>query len=262
MNRMADDDLATAQAARWEALWQPLRAFTAARIGLPRAGASLGTPALLDFRLAHARARDAVSTALDIEALSAQVARLGLTPIACASQAADAQTYLMRPDLGRLLDAESRARLQAQAGGEDLAIVLADGLSAGAIQQHAIPLLQALLPALQDGAWSLAPVAILRRGRVAAGDAIAAALAARCVVILIGERPGLSSPDSMSAYITWAPKIGCTDADRNCISNIRPAGLPPEAAASKLAYLLGRMRTLKTSGVTLKDDMAQLRNPS
>jgi ethanolamine ammonia-lyase small subunit len=253
---MADkDDLATQQAARWETLWQPLRALTAARIGLPRSGASLATPALLDFRLAHARARDAVSTVLDINALAAQLTQLGLTPISCASQAGDPQIYLMRPDLGRLLDAESTARLQAQPVGQDLSIILADGLSAGAIQQHAIPLLQALLPALRDDAWSLTPVAILRHGRVAAGDAIATALAARCVMILIGERPGLSSPDSMSAYLTWSPRIGRPDADRNCISNIRPAGLAPQAAALKLAYLLNRMRKEEASGVALKDDM-------
>lgn len=237
-------------------LWGPLRTLTDARIGLARSGASLSTPALLAFRLAHARARDAVSAEQDAPALQSELAALGQAAIECTSAAPDLRTYLLRPDLGRALDPDSLARLRTERGDADLSIVLVDGLSARAVQQHALPLLRVLLPLLDAAAWTLSPMVILRHGRVAAGDVVGEALRAKCVLVLIGERPGLSSPDSMGAYMTWAPAPGVSDADRNCVSNIRPAGLSAALAAQKLMYLLGRMRTLSASGVALKDEMS------
>ncbi|MFN3571252.1 MAG: ethanolamine ammonia-lyase subunit EutC [Polaromonas sp.] len=236
-----------------DAMWAALRPLTAARIGLPRTGASLTTPALLDFRLAHARARDAVGAALDSDALQAGLAAFNQPVLVCRSAAADRRTYLMRPDLGRQLDAESLARLQSSPLPGGLAIVLADGLSAQATQSHAYPLLQALLPVLAAQGWLIAPIVLLHNGRVAAGDAVARALQAEAVLVLIGERPGLSSPDSLGAYLTWAPGAGTSDADRNCVSNIRPQGLAPDVAAAKIAWLLAQMRKQKRSGVALKD---------
>lgn len=238
-------------------MWAALRPLTAARIGLPRTGASLATPALLDFRLAHARARDAVGAALDDGALMSGLAQLGHQALVCRSAATDRRSYLMRPDLGRQLDAGSLALLQASPSPGGLAIVLADGLSAQATQSHAVPVLQALLPALKAQGWTLAPVVVLHNGRVAAGDAVARALQAQAVLVLIGERPGLSSPDSLGAYLTWAPGAGTSDADRNCVSNIRPQGLAPSAAAARIAWLLDQMRLQKRSGVVLKEQMEQ-----
>lgn len=239
-------------------LWATLRPLTAARIGLPRTGASLATPALLDFRLAHARARDAVGAALDAGALQAGLSLLlGQPALVCRSAASDRRTYLMRPDLGRQLDADSLAQLQASESRGGLAVVLADGLSAQATQRHALPVLEALLPLLQTQGWVLAPVVVLHHGRVAAGDGVARALQAEAVLVLIGERPGLSSPDSLGAYITWAPGAATSDADRNCVSNIRPQGLAPQAAAAKIAWLLNQMRVQQRSGVALKDQMSQ-----
>jgi ethanolamine ammonia-lyase small subunit len=239
-------------------MWNALRPLTAARIGLPRSGASLGTPALLDFRLAHARARDAVRSPLDDGMLQAELAELGHKSIVCNSVARDRKQYLMRPDLGRQLQAISHELLAEKTTRADLTIVIADGLSAQAGQRHAIPVLEALLPLLSAQNWSLAPIVLLHNGRVAAGDAAAAALKTGCVLVLIGERPGLSSPDSLGAYMTWAPSASTSDVDRNCISNIRPEGLPPAAAATKIAWLLCRMRELKGSGVQLKDGMEAL----
>jgi len=238
-------------------MWAALRPLTAARIGLPRTGASLATPALLDFRLAHARARDAVGATLDADALTAELAQLGATSVLCRSAATDRRSYLMRPDLGRQLDDESLALLQSSPSPGGLAIVLADGLSAQATQRHALPVLRGLLPLLQAQGWALGPIVLLHHGRVAAGDAVARCLQAEAVLVLIGERPGLSSPDSLGAYLTWAPGAGTSDADRNCVSNIRPEGLAPSAAAAKIAWLLDQMRLQKRSGVALKDDMEQ-----
>ncbi len=234
-------------------MWATLRPLTAARIGLPRTGASLTTPALLDFRLAHARARDAVGAALDCDGLLAALAALRQTALVCRSAAGDRRTYLMRPDLGRQLDQASLDLLQSSPSPGGLAIVLADGLSAQATHKHALPLLQALLPLLTAQGWVVAPIVLLHNGRVAAGDAAARALQAVAVLVLIGERPGLSAPDSLGAYMTWAPGTGTSDADRNCVSNIRPQGLAPEAAAGKIAWLLGQMRRQQRSGVALKD---------
>ncbi len=233
-------------------LWPSLRQITAARIGLARSGASLATGPTLDFRLAHARARDAVHEPLDEARLVADLSALGLPVLAIASAADDRARYLMRPDLGRRLAPEAAAVLAPHAGAHDVAFVIADGLSARAVEAHAAPLLAAALPHLAG--WRIAPLVIVRHGRVAIGDAVAAALGAHSVAILIGERPGLTAPDSMGAYLTWQPGPSTTDADRNCISNIRPDGIGYADAAQKLAHLLRAMQARRLSGVGLKDE--------
>jgi len=234
--------------------WSALRTLTSARIGLARAGASLATAPLLDLRLAEARARDAVHEPLDAARLADDLAALGGQALTVASAAQDRQTYLMRPDLGRRLAPGADAVLAPHAGSYDVALVVADGLSARAVQMHATPLLAGVLPALHAVGWRIAPLVIVRHGRVAIGDAIAAALGAACVAILIGERPGLSAPDSMGAYLTWQPGPHATDADRNCISNIRPEGIGYAEAAQKVANLLRAMQMRRLSGVRLKDE--------
>lgn len=234
--------------------WCRLRGLTAARIGLDRTGASLATRALLDFRLAHATARDAVLDVLD-DARLADAARAHMQVVVAVNSAArDRRTYLMRPDLGRCLAAHASAVLSPLAGDYDLAVVVADGLSARAVQSHAVPVLAAALPALRAEGWRLAPLVLVQQGRVAIGDAVAAQLGAGAVAVLIGERPGLSSPDSMGAYLTWRPNKLTTDADRNCISNIRPAGVGYAVAAFKLVFLLRAMSARGVSGVRLKDE--------
>jgi ethanolamine ammonia-lyase small subunit len=240
--------------------WQSLRRFTAARIALGRSGVSQPTAPQLEFQLAHARARDAVHLALDSAALAdALQAACGQPCLSLRSAAASRDIYLQRPDLGRRLDDTSRQALQQQSsapGGYDLAIVVADGLSALAIEQNAVPFLKILMARLADDGWSLAPPTIVEQGRVAVGDEVGELLGARAVVVLIGERPGLSSPDSMGLYLTWAPKAGLTDASRNCISNVRPEGLTYDDAAFKLHYLLSEARKRQLSGVALKDETA------
>ncbi|MYN26625.1 ethanolamine ammonia-lyase subunit EutC [Duganella levis] len=237
--------------------WGALRQFTAARIALGRSGVSQPTAPQLAFQLAHARARDAVHLALDPVALGEALhAASGLPCISLHSAATDRNTYLQRPDLGRRLDDASRAKLAAAGARYDLALVVADGLSALAIEQNAAPLIRALMARLSAEQWRLAPITIVRQGRVAIGDEIAHLLDAQAVVVLIGERPGLSSPDSMGLYLTWAPRPGLTDASRNCISNVRPAGLTCDAAAFKLHYLLSEARRRQLSGVALKDETA------
>lgn len=234
--------------------WSRLRGLTAARIGLDRSGASLGTKALLDFRLAHAAARDAVHDVLDDVRL-ADEARAHMQPVVVVNSAApDRRTYLMRPDLGRSLSPAAPAVLAPLAGDYDLAFVVADGLSARAVQSHAVPVLAAALPALRAEGWRMAPLVLVQQGRVAIGDTVAAQLTAGAVAVLIGERPGLSSPDSMGAYLTWRPNPLTTDADRNCISNIHPAAVGYAVAASKLVFLLRAMRARGVSGVRLKDE--------
>jgi ethanolamine ammonia-lyase small subunit len=239
------------------ALWSRLRPLTAARIGLARAGASLSTGPLLEFRLAHARARDAVHTGLDAAALTEALQPLGLPVLTLKSAATDKQTYLMRPDLGRILHADDEAALTSHnhphANTHDIVFVISDGLSAGAVQSHAAPLLAATLPALIDAGWRIAPLVMVRHGRVAIGDDIARGLRASCVAVLIGERPGLSAPDSMGAYVTWQPNAQTSDADRNCISNIRPDGIGYGDAAFKLVHLLHVIKARQLSGVELKD---------
>src|SRR5258706_5133255 len=237
-----------------DALWAYLRSFTMARIGLKRTGASLATGPLLDFKLAHARARDAVREPLDEARLTADIAALGLPVLAVASAAADRQRYLMRPDLGRRLAPGAEGTLAPHGSSFDVVFVVADGLSARAVQTHAKPVLADVLPRLRAEGWRIAPLVIARHGRVAIGDEIATALRADCVVVLIGERPGLTAPDSMGAYLTWQPSLGTTDADRNCVSNIRPEGFGYGDAAFKLAYMLRIMRARRLSGVQLEDD--------
>jgi ethanolamine ammonia-lyase small subunit len=229
-----------------------LRAFTPARVALGRTGHSLPTAELLRFQLDHARARDAVYEVLDPACLKSP-------HIFLASAARDRQTYLRRPDLGRILDAESRAKLVQ--GDYDAAIVIADGLSAPAIHHHAPALLEAFLPALAQEGWRLAPLTVVLGGRVAIGDEIGERLGARLVVVLIGERPGLTSPDSLGIYLTWDPRPGRTDAERNCISNVRTEGLSYATAAHKLLFLMREARARKLSGVRLKEDANLLEPP-
>lgn len=234
--------------------WTVLRGLTPARIALGRAGTSLPTAPHLDFQLAHARARKAVHLALDSAPIMEGLRALGLDALQLASAAGDRATYLRRPDLGRRLDQTSRDALPHRPC--DIAFVIGDGLSATAIADHALPFLKVLLPALQD--WQIGPVSVVTQARVAIGDEIGAALGARIVVVLIGERPGLSSPDSMGLYLTHAPKPGLTDESRNCISNVRPAGLSYDGAAHKLLFLLEQSRKLGLSGVALKDEAEAL----
>src|SRR5262245_52422477 len=235
--------------------WAELRALTAARIALPRAGASLATAPQLDLRLAHARARDAVHATFDEARLVEALAPLTLPVLAVASAAADRQHYLMRPDLGRRLAGDAEARLAAHArSGHDVAIVIADGLSARAVEAHARPLLEAALPRLAG--WRIAPLVVVRQGRVAIGDEIAHALRADIAVVLIGERPGLSAPDSMGAYLTFRPTPQTTDAERNCISNIRPEGIATADTAPTLTSYSRphSTRARQNSCVQPKDD--------
>lgn len=232
--------------------WAELRRHTPARIALGRAGVSLPTHELLAFGAAHALARDAVHLALDAPALCA-----ALPPgpvVTVHSRAPDRISYLRRPDWGRQLDAASAQVLQAAAtpGGVDLAVVAADGLSALAVQRQVPQLLATLTPLLAG--LSLAPWVIATQARVALGDEIGERLGARAVLVLVGERPGLSSPDSLGAYLTHAPRVGRSDAERNCVSNIRPEGLAPALAAARLNWLLREALRRRVSGIGLKDD--------
>lgn len=234
--------------------WATLRRFTPARLALGRAGASLPTREVLAFALALAQARDAVHAPFDAAAIARGIQALGLRALEVASAAPDRATYLRRPDLGRRLSEDSLVRLDAEPPSRpDLAIVIADGLSATAVGAHAVPVVAALLDAMPDG-LSLAPVALARQARVALGDEVGGALGARCVLLLVGERPGLSSPDSLGAYLTFDPRPGRTDAERNCVSNIRPEGLPYAVAARKLAWLLAEAFRRRLTGVALKDE--------
>lgn len=225
-------------------LFAPLRGLTQARIGLGRAGQGLPTAPALDFRLAHARARDAVHGALDPAALQAA---LPCPALVVQSAAPDRAAYLQNPDLGRALAGDAGL----PAGPFDLVIVLGDGLCARGVAAHGPALVSALLPKLPD--WSIAPVVIATQARVGLGDPIGVAMGARCVLMLIGERPGLSSPDSVGAYLTWGPGPGKADSERNCVSNIRPQGLKPELADDKIAWLLTEARKLGLTGIALKD---------
>jgi ethanolamine ammonia-lyase small subunit len=237
-----------------EDAWGALRAFTPARIALGRAGAALPLKEVLEFRMAHAHARDAVYSLLDTGGLRHALEPLGLPIHVLHSQAADRHTYLQRPDLGRKLDTASETRLlEGTIPGSDLAFVVADGLSATAVNRHAAPLLDLLVPALRDAGIHLAPLCLLEQGRVATGDPIGHLLGARMTILLIGERPGLSSADSMGAYLTFGPSPGLTDESRNCISNIRPQGLSYADAADRLLHLIGASMRLGLSGVGLKD---------
>jgi ethanolamine ammonia-lyase small subunit len=231
-----------------------LRDFTPARVELGRAGSSVPTQALLEFQLAHAKARDAVYLPLSLPSLAAELKQRGISTIALASAARDRGEYLKRPDLGRRLSDASRERLAAWRGDFDVAFVIADGLSALAVHRHAVPLLTLLLGHLRE--WRIAPIPIVEQGRVAIGDEIGERLGAQLAVVLIGERPGLSSPDSLGVYLTWQPRPGRTDAERNCVSNIRAEGLSYAVASHKLLFLMNEARRLKLSGVRLKEDAA------
>lgn len=229
-------------------LWAPLRRATPARIGLARAGDALALRHVLELQAGHAKARDAVHVPLDVDVIASQLA--GRATIRVRSQAADRSTYLRRPDLGRKLDTESRAALAP--GSWDVVFVIADGLSSAAVARNAVPLLDATLARL-DG-WSVAPIVLATQARVALADEIGERLGAVLSVILIGERPGLSADDSLGAYITFGPRPGRRDSERNCLSNIRAGGLPPEVAAARLVWLLNAARRRGLTGVALKDE--------
>jgi len=234
--------------------WDNLKQFTPARIALGRAGISLPTCASLDFQLAHALARDAVNIPIDFSELEQDLSLMGFASLTLNSQADTQQKYLQRPDLGRVLsDADLNYLQHSPAMVADAAIVVADGLSSKAIEHHALPFLKLLLAHLQD--YNLAPVCLVKHGRVAIGDAIAEHYAARLCIVLIGERPGLSSPNSMGVYFTYQARTKLsTDADRNCISNIHDNGLSYEQALTKLMFLITEAEKLKLSGVNLKDE--------
>lgn len=252
--------------------WHVLREYTAARIGLGRAGISVPTQHLLAFQLAHAQAQDAVHLPLDVDQLSLDIKSLNiesdgpeLSMVNAHSQVHDRAHYLQRPDLGRRLNQSSRDELKSYAAKEgeeyDLAIVIIDGLSSFAIQQNAAPLLKKLSQRLiaqpllvnNQSSCRLAPVVIVQQGRVAIGDEVGEILNAKSVLVFIGERPGLSSPDSLGLYLTWAPSIGLTDESRNCISNVRPQGLVYEEAVNKVFYLLSQAHQRQLTGVKLKE---------
>ncbi|AUG55967.1 ethanolamine ammonia-lyase subunit EutC [Thalassospira marina] len=247
--------------------WSRLRVHTSARIGLGRVGDGLPTSQLLEFQMAHARARDSVHMPFEGENLARDIAGLGLPVVPVQSRAANRAEYLQRPDYGRTLDEDSKARLLSvqgnaateglAAGDYDVVFILADGLSARAVHENGAEMLRQSL-GLLDESWKIGPVVIASQARVALGDEIARRLQAKISIILIGERPGLSSADSLGAYLTWAPKPGCSNAQRNCISNIRPAGFPLGEAARKLVYLMAEARKNGLSGVHLKDNYSAL----
>lgn len=236
--------------------WHSLTQFTPARIALGRAGMSLTTRACLEFSHAHALARDAVNIPLDFAGLAQRLSAQGHQTLSLQTQAENQRAYLQRPDLGRLLNISAMDCLQRNANRQtDAVVVVADGLSSKAIAHHAEPFLGLLLPELKANAYALPPVCLVKHGRVAIGDAVAEYYAARLCIVLIGERPGLSSPDSMGIYFTYQPKPGIsTDADRNCISNIHGNGLSYEQALKKLLFLLNEAEKLQLSGVSLKDE--------
>lgn len=235
-----------------------LRRLTPARIALGRTGTSMPTRAQLDFQYAHAQARDAVHLPFDHTALSSQLTERGRESLLLHSAATDRNSYLQRPDLGRKLSDESAQTLRnyarANPGGVDLAVVVADGLSALAVHRHTLPFLARMEEQTAIEGWSLSPVILVEQGRVAVADEIGELLGAKMVVILIGERPGLSSPDSLGLYFTYNPKVGLTDAYRNCISNVRLEGLSYGMAAHRLLYLMREACRRQLSGVNLKDE--------
>jgi ethanolamine ammonia-lyase small subunit len=238
--------------------WLNLRNLTPARIALGRTGTSLPTSAQLDFQYAHAQARDAVHLAFDHEGIRAQLTERGRESLLLHSAASDRNSYLQRPDLGRRLDESSVQILEdyaaANPGGVDLAIVVADGLSALAVHRHTLPFLARLEEQTAADGWSTSPVILVEQGRVAVADEVAQRLGAKMSMILIGERPGLSSPDSLGLYFTYNPKVGLTDAYRNCISNVRLEGLSYGMAAHRLIYLMREACRRQLSGVNLKDE--------
>ena len=239
------DELASAPDA-----WAELCQYTAARIALGRAGQSLPSQEVLKFGMAHAQARDAIHTPLDCDLLCAALQQDGWDTLIAQSQAHDRTEYLLRPDLGRRLALDT---ILPARGEYDLGVVIGDGLSSLAVQRHAVPLLQAL-KALLNPDYRLAPIVVATQARVALADEVAERLGVRLVVMLIGERPGLSSPDSLGIYLSYAPRVGMHDAERNCISNVRPEGLDYPAAAFKLHWLIEQALSRQLTGVDLKDE--------
>ena len=235
--------------------WARFREATPARIGLDRCGDSLSTSALLDFQLAHADARDAVHGVVEFDRLAAQL-EVDRPVLRVHSGARDRAVYLRRPDLGRRLAQDSRARLDQERSDEayDVVFVICDGLSSAAINDHAIPTLDACLGLIPS--WNVAPIVLAEQARVALGDEVCVALNAQLCAVLIGERPGLSVANSLGIYLTWSPRIGHRDADRNCISNIHATGLSYALAAQKLTWLMSHARRLGMTGVGLKEDAA------
>lgn len=241
--------------------WNKLRQYTPARIALGRAGTSLPTKPHLEFQLAHARARNAVHHELDVATLEAALKARGHAPILVHSAAANRPMYLQRPDKGRRLDEASRlalAELKRPDAGYDVVFVIGDGLSSFAIEENAAPFLDVMLPPLKAQGWQIGPLVVVREARVAVGDEVGGLLGAALVVVLIGERPGLSSPDSMGVYMTLRPRVGLTDEARNCISNVRREGMSYDVAAHKLLYLMTEARKRGHSGVQLKDEAETL----
>lgn len=239
--------------------WTHLRRHTPARIALGRTGVSLPTSEHLAFQLAHARARSAVHHGLDLARLGQDLSTRFGPVVEVHSAAPDRPTYLQRPDLGRRLSPSSAAKLTAEVKGPfDIAFVVADGLSAYAVEKNIVPFLEAMLPLAEKSGWSRAPLILAGQSRVALGDEIGALIGANLVAMLIGERPGLSSPDSLGVYLTYKPRPGLTDADRNCISNVRTEGLSYAEAAYKLHYLASEAIRRKLTGVNLKDEAEAL----
>ena len=240
--------------------WSALRKNTSARIALGRAGGSLPTREVLDFAQAHAAARDAVHAAVDFDQVAREIKAIGHSCLMLKTQAADRETYLQRPDLGRRLDAASAEELRSATKGDiDLALIVGDGLSAPAAQTQAAPLLAHLVPLLHRDERKLSPISLVRHARVAVEDEIGQILGARLALILLGERPGLQTDQSLGAYLVYEPRAGRTDAQRNCVSNIRPDGLAPAAAAETLHYLMTLALQRQLSGVLLKDERALFR---
>jgi ethanolamine ammonia-lyase small subunit len=238
--------------------WSPLRKLTAARVAIGRAGGSLPTAEVLSFAMDHAEARDAVDIQVDFDALEAALKPGGLPIVRVATEAADRATYLLRPDYGRRLDATSLTKLtSSRREASDVAILVGDGLSAPAAQLHAPVVVAELVKLLRESRLAVAPLVLVRHARVAVEDQIGELLRARVAVILLGERPGLGSADSLGAYLVFDPKPAKTDADRNCVSNIRPAGLQPGEAARTLHYLIVESMRRQISGVQLKDERAR-----
>ena len=234
-----------------------LRRFAPARIGLGRAGSGQSTTATLNFRADHARARDAVRIPLDFAPLEEGLQNQGWSVVRVRTAAKDRSEYLRRPDLGRRLSPESRVLLQSQATDNDIVMIAADGLSSSAISGNLTPLAALLRGLLLARRLALGPFVLVEQGRVAVGDEIGELLEAKLAIVLIGERPGLSAADSLGAYVTWRPRIGTMDSRRNCISNIRPAGLPIQDAAKQIDALVGHAILHAMTGVALND----LRSP-
>lgn len=254
MNELKSKDQSTAVTGN---PWQELRRYTDARIAQGRAGVSVPTKALLDFQMDHASARDAVHVALQIEPLKAQLKGAGFDSLTLHSRAVDRTEYLQRPDFGRRLNEKSVQQLtsyrDAHPQDADVALVITDGLSSLAVQNHAVAMTEVVLTRLNSQGLNIAPVSIVSQGRVAVGDEIGELFNAKLLILLVGERPGLSSPDSLGIYYTYQPRVGLTDAYRNCISNVRPAGMSIEAATDKLLWLIDESIRLQCSGVDLKD---------